>query len=129
MLLMTGPRVTHEVLNQVPPLAGHDVAQDPALLEALDREGAGAVLGELHELGALAGAEQTQEQARLANEYVPRLRTAAETATGWTTHRRPALLCLPMDAANVMERAITHCALHINLPSGTQTMSPNHMGR
>ena len=36
---MTEPRVTHEVLNQVRPLAGHDVAQDPALLEALDREG------------------------------------------------------------------------------------------
>ena len=72
---MTEPRVTHEVLNQVRPLAGHDVAQDPALLEALDREGAGAVLSELHELGTLAGAEQTQEQARLANEYVPRLRT------------------------------------------------------
>src|SRR5271165_1786807 len=72
---MTGPHVTHEVLNQVPPLAGHDVAQDPGLLEALDRQGAGAVLAELHELGTLAGAEQTQEQARLANEYAPRLRT------------------------------------------------------
>ncbi|HEY3958462.1 MAG TPA: acyl-CoA dehydrogenase family protein [Streptosporangiaceae bacterium] len=72
---MTGPHATHEVLNQVPPLAGHDVAHDPALLEALDREGAGAVLGELHELGMLAGAEQTQDQARLANEFPPRLRT------------------------------------------------------
>jgi putative acyl-CoA dehydrogenase len=72
---MTGPHVTHEVLNQPPPLAGHDVAADPALLEALDREGAGAVLAELHELGILAGSEETQEQARLANEYVPRLRT------------------------------------------------------
>ena len=72
---MTGPHVTHEVLNQVPPLAGHDVAQDPGLLEALDREQAGAVLAELHELGTLAGTEQTQEQARLANEYFPRLRT------------------------------------------------------
>jgi putative acyl-CoA dehydrogenase len=51
------------------------VAADPALLEALDREGAGAVLDELHELGMLAGAEQTQEQARLANDFPPRLRT------------------------------------------------------
>jgi putative acyl-CoA dehydrogenase len=67
--------VTHEVLNQVPPLAGHDVARDPALLEALDREHAGPVLGELHQLGLMAGSEQTQEQARLANDYVPRLRT------------------------------------------------------
>jgi putative acyl-CoA dehydrogenase len=66
---------THEVLNQPPPLAGHDVAQDPALLEALSRESAGGVAGELHELGILAGSAQTQEQARLANDYVPRLRT------------------------------------------------------
>jgi putative acyl-CoA dehydrogenase len=66
---------THEVFNQVPPLAGHDVAQDPALLEAVDREGVRDVLGELHELGELAGAQQTQELARLANEYIPRLRT------------------------------------------------------
>ncbi len=72
---MTGPHVTHEVLNQPPPLTGHDVAADPALLEALDREGGGAVAAELHELGILAGSEQTQEQARLANEYVPKLRT------------------------------------------------------
>ena len=72
---MTGPRATHEVLNQPPPLAGHDVAQDPALLEALSREDAGAVAAELHELGVLAGSAQTQEQARLANDHVPRLRT------------------------------------------------------
>jgi len=26
-----GPHVTHEVLNQVPPLAGHDVADDAAM--------------------------------------------------------------------------------------------------
>jgi putative acyl-CoA dehydrogenase len=72
---MTGPHAAYEVLNQVPPLAGHDVAADPALLEALDREGAGPVLDELHELGLLAGAEQTQDQARLANEFPPRLHT------------------------------------------------------
>src|SRR5436305_1032514 len=49
------PPATHEVLNQPPPLAGHDVAADPALLEALGREGGGAVLAELHDLGVLAG--------------------------------------------------------------------------
>ena len=31
---------THEVTNQPPPLVGHDTAQDPALLEGLEREGA-----------------------------------------------------------------------------------------
>jgi putative acyl-CoA dehydrogenase len=77
---MTGPRETHQVLNQPPLLAGHDVAQDPALLEAMDREcasqaPAGQVLAELHQLGTLAGSGQTQELARLANECVPRLRT------------------------------------------------------
>ncbi len=46
---------THEVLNQPPPLAGYDVAADPAMLAALQREGAGWAAGELHELGKLAG--------------------------------------------------------------------------
>jgi putative acyl-CoA dehydrogenase len=69
-----GPHVTHEVQNQVPPLAGHDVAADPALLEAVEREGAGWATAELHELGLLAGAATTQEQARLANEHPPVLR-------------------------------------------------------
>jgi putative acyl-CoA dehydrogenase len=67
--------VTHEVLNQVPPLTGYDVAEDPALLEAAAREGAQAAVAELHELGTLAGTAETQEQARLANEYPPVLHT------------------------------------------------------
>ena len=29
---------THEVVNQVPPLTGYDVADDPAMLDALRRE-------------------------------------------------------------------------------------------
>ena len=32
---------THEVFNQPPALAGYDVAADPAMLDALRREGAG----------------------------------------------------------------------------------------
>ncbi len=68
------PHVTHDVLNQVPPLAGYDVADDPALIEALRREGVG-VPGELHELGERAGSAATQDLARLANEYPPVLRT------------------------------------------------------
>src|SRR5690349_18077696 len=70
-----GPHATHEVANQVPPLAGHDVAADPALLEAVAREGAGWATGELHELGRLAGRADTQELARLANEHPPVLRS------------------------------------------------------
>ena len=36
----THQSATHEVTNQPPPLVGHDVAQDAALLEGLAREGA-----------------------------------------------------------------------------------------
>jgi putative acyl-CoA dehydrogenase len=68
-------RTTHEVRNQVPPLAGHDVAADPALLEAVGREGADWAAAELHELGLLAGQAATAEQARLANDHPPVLRT------------------------------------------------------
>jgi putative acyl-CoA dehydrogenase len=73
--VIVGPPATHEVRNQVPPLAGHDVAADPALLEAVDREGAGWAIDGLHELGLLAGRPGTQEHARLANEHPPVLRS------------------------------------------------------
>ncbi|MEH0844866.1 isovaleryl-CoA dehydrogenase [Micromonospora sp. CPCC 205711] len=66
---------THEVFNQVPPLAGYDAADDPALLDGLEREGAGWAAAELHELGRLGGAEQAIEYGRLANEHPPVLRT------------------------------------------------------
>ncbi len=74
-LQAAGPHLTHDVLNQVPPLSGYDVADDPALLAAAAREGAGWAETGLHELGELAGAAQTQEHARLANEHPPVLRT------------------------------------------------------
>ncbi|MFE5737701.1 acyl-CoA dehydrogenase family protein [Streptomyces celluloflavus] len=67
--------VTHEVVNQAPPLTGFSTADEPALLEALQREGAGWGVREVAELGALAGSEPVQEQARWAEEQPPRLRT------------------------------------------------------
>ncbi|WP_233510886.1 acyl-CoA dehydrogenase family protein [Actinomadura craniellae] len=67
--------MTHEVFNQVPPLAGYDVADDAALLAGLDREGAGWAAAEVHELGRLAGTAEAQEWGRLANEHPPVLRT------------------------------------------------------
>jgi putative acyl-CoA dehydrogenase len=70
-----GSRVTHHVLNQVSPLTGHDVADDPALLAAADREGAAWASGDLHELGSLAASAAVQEHARLANEHPPVLRS------------------------------------------------------
>ncbi len=66
---------THEVTNQVPPLAGHDVAADPALLEGLRRHGAGWAEDELHTLGRLAGSQEWQDRGRVVNENEPVLRT------------------------------------------------------
>ncbi|WP_112268979.1 acyl-CoA dehydrogenase family protein [Lentzea terrae] len=59
---------THEVTNQVPPLSGHDVAADPALLTWVDND-------DLHDLGRLAGRADLQELGRLANTYPPVLHT------------------------------------------------------
>ncbi|MFI6128264.1 acyl-CoA dehydrogenase family protein [Micromonospora sp. NPDC051141] len=66
---------THEVVNQVPPLVGHDTADDPALLDGLAREGADWAAPGLRELGRLAGGEAAGEHGRLANEHPPVLRT------------------------------------------------------
>ncbi|MFD7983132.1 acyl-CoA dehydrogenase family protein [Kitasatospora indigofera] len=66
---------THEVTNQVPLPYGHDTADDPGLIEALHRAGAGWAEPELHRLGVLAGSEQAAEWGRLANEHPPVLRT------------------------------------------------------
>ncbi len=66
---------THEVTNQVPPLVDYDVADDPALLEGLRREGAQWAEPDLHELGRLAGSAQAQLWARQANEQSPVLHT------------------------------------------------------
>ncbi|KOT54520.1 MULTISPECIES: acyl-CoA dehydrogenase family protein [Streptomyces] len=67
--------LTHEVVNQAPPLTGFSAADDPALLAALRRAGAGWGEPEVRELGALAGTEAVQEQSRMVEEQPPRLRT------------------------------------------------------
>ncbi|AKU15429.1 acyl-CoA dehydrogenase family protein [Luteipulveratus mongoliensis] len=67
--------MTHEVLNQVPPLVGHSTAQDPALLEGLRREGAAWAIDEVEDLGRLAATAQAQEWGRLAERHQPRLLT------------------------------------------------------
>jgi putative acyl-CoA dehydrogenase len=66
---------THEVTNQVPLPYGHNTAEDPAMLAALHRSGAGWAEAELRELGALAGTEQAAEWGRLANTHEPVLHT------------------------------------------------------
>ncbi|MFJ9412814.1 acyl-CoA dehydrogenase family protein [Streptomyces sp. NPDC101227] len=67
--------VTHEVLNQAPPLTEFSTADEPALLEALRREGAEWGETEVSALGALAGTQAVQDQARWAEEHPPRLHT------------------------------------------------------
>jgi len=63
-------------LNQVPPLAGHNVvAADLALSEAVVRHGSADVLDDLLSLGAEAGSAEAREQGRLANEHHPELRS------------------------------------------------------
>ncbi len=66
---------THEVLNQVPPLTGYDVADDPVMLDALRRAGASWAEAEVREIGLLAGTARAQDWGRLANENPPVLHT------------------------------------------------------
>jgi putative acyl-CoA dehydrogenase len=66
---------THEVTNQVPPLADFDTAAHPALLDGLRREGAGWAEDDVRDLGRLAGSQQVQEWARLAEATKPILHT------------------------------------------------------
>jgi len=66
---------THAVTNQAPPLVGHDLAADPVLLAALDREGAGHAADSLHAFGRRLGSAQVQHWATQANEHPPVLHT------------------------------------------------------
>jgi putative acyl-CoA dehydrogenase len=68
-------RTTHDVTNQVPPLVGHDTSDDPALLAALEREGAGWAVDDVRALGRLAGGEEAQQWGRLAERHPPTLVT------------------------------------------------------
>ncbi|WP_037571411.1 acyl-CoA dehydrogenase family protein [Phaeacidiphilus oryzae] len=67
--------VTHQVVNQAPPLTGHDAADDAVLLEGVRREGAAWCLDDLHRLGRLVGGEPARVWADQANRHEPELRT------------------------------------------------------
>jgi putative acyl-CoA dehydrogenase len=104
----TGPG-THRVHNQAPPLLGHDpLGCDPALVEAVRREGAGEALPSLRQLGALVTSAEAAEHARLAEVHPPVLHThdryghriddvefhpswhwLLRTAVGWGLHGTP----------------------------------------
>jgi len=66
---------THDVFNQSPALVGYDVADDPAMLSALRREGGGWAEEAVRELGRRAGSAHVQDLGRQANENPPVLHT------------------------------------------------------
>ena len=72
----TGPRrVTHEVTNQPPPFVDVNLYdRDPALAEALHREGAGWAEERVRDMGAFAGSARAAELAEQANRFPPELR-------------------------------------------------------
>jgi putative acyl-CoA dehydrogenase len=100
---------THRVANQVPPLDGFDpLACDPALVDAVEREGAAGALPHLRKLAAIVGSAEAREHARLADahppvlcthdryghridevEYHPSWHWLVGTAVGWGLHATP----------------------------------------
>jgi putative acyl-CoA dehydrogenase len=95
--------------NQPPPLSGFDpLVCDPALVDAVRREGAGDALPTLGALAELVGSPQAREHARLADAHPPVLRThdrhghrvddvelhpswhwLMNTSVGWGLHATP----------------------------------------
>jgi len=68
--------VGHAVANQTPPMVGHNAfAEDPVLIEALEREGAGWARQRCAEFGAIVASERVAELVRLANKHTPELRS------------------------------------------------------
>jgi putative acyl-CoA dehydrogenase len=68
------PFDTHEVRNTVAPFGNINLfAADPALQEALQREGAGDAAASLQALGEELGKAEALDLARLANLHTPKL--------------------------------------------------------
>src|SRR5215216_1696516 len=67
---------THEVLNQPPPLVDYNVfSADRALVDGVCRGSAAWAIELLTHMGELAGSDEWQQRAALANTYAPVLRT------------------------------------------------------
>ena len=76
MTTLDPARTTHEVLNQVPLLVGHNLyTGDPALTEAIEREGGAWGADRLISAGAAAGSAEAQEHATRAENHEPVLHT------------------------------------------------------
>jgi putative acyl-CoA dehydrogenase len=73
---MAAPFDTHEVFNQSPPFEEVDLyALDRPLKDALAANGAAGEASALGEFGRRFGSAELLEQARLANENPPRLKS------------------------------------------------------
>ena len=69
-------RRTHDVRNQPPPLLDVNLFDaDPALQEALEREGAGWAVDRVRDCGAVAGSAEAHDHGRRAERNAPRLQT------------------------------------------------------
>ena len=68
--------VTHEVVNQPPPLADYNAFEaDPALREALVREGGQWGVDRVRDFGAVTASAEALEHAKRAQRNIPELRT------------------------------------------------------
>ncbi|HEY2000063.1 isovaleryl-CoA dehydrogenase [Paraburkholderia sp.] len=130
-----GPGKTHDVTNQVPPLADYNLfASDAALVAAVDREGAPWHRAALLRDGAALSTPETLALADLANRHAPELFTysprgeridALEFHPAWHTLlsllRREGLHALPFSDPQRGAMA-ARCAgyfLHAQLESGS----------
>src|SRR3954462_14608422 len=65
-----------QVTNQPPPLQGHNAFEaDPALREALEREGAFWAIDRAREIGTLVASEEAQAHSKRAQRNIPKLLT------------------------------------------------------
>ncbi|MEX3935550.1 isovaleryl-CoA dehydrogenase [Paraburkholderia phymatum] len=130
-----GPGKTHEVTNQVPPLANYNLfSSDAALAAAVDREGAAWHRDALARDGAALTTPEVLALADLANRHTPELATfnprgeridALEFHPAWHTLlgllRREGLHALPFSDPQ-QGAMIARCAgyfLHAQLESGS----------
>ncbi|MGH8777825.1 isovaleryl-CoA dehydrogenase [Paraburkholderia sp.] len=130
-----GPGNTHEVTNQVPPLADYNLfAIDTALADALERDGAAWHREALLRDGAELGSPETLALAALANRHSPELFThsprgeridSLEFHPSWhallTLLRREGLHALPFSdpQSGAMAARCAGYFLHAQLESGS----------
>jgi putative acyl-CoA dehydrogenase len=73
---LTAREHTHDVSNQPPPLADYNAFEaDPALQEALEREGGAWGIDRVRDFGAVVGSAEALEHSRRAQRNIPVLHT------------------------------------------------------